>query len=281
MKRLIPLAATTLVTTLATTVVTTLAMTLALLIPATTAQAVPAGGAGANTPGTTARVSSSSVPLGAAIRFTLTGFPAGEVVYVKIDDGQTCSSSSVHGACVVHQQRLDARGSASGTVVLPPDVAAGKHWLRFLASQEVAGGGGGVKGYTARTATFTVTASAPAAEARSTAPATPATTRTTGAAAADPSTAGPLAQAAAVPTAGAILHLSPPKPQATVTVTAQPSAATATSDPAAAPVAAPVAASVAEQGGEDRLPYVGIGGLALLLACAAGLLVRRISQARA
>ncbi len=124
------------------------------------ASAIPDGGAGPNTAGASASASPRSLAAGATIHFTISGFPAGEVVYIKIDDGNFCSDKGVHGACVVHQQRLSGSGSASGSFVLPSDLSAGAHWLRFLASEEMTDASGnylGVKGYTTRKgADFTV-----------------------------------------------------------------------------------------------------------------------------
>jgi len=247
------------------------ATALALLaLLAAPARAIPAGGASADTPGTSATVSPATLPVGGTLRFTVTGFPAGEVVYVKIDDGETCSASAVHGACVVHQQRLDGRGAASGTIVLPSDVGTGRHWLRFLASQQVEGAGGGVKGYTARGhSDFTVTA-ASAASTAGTPSRTPAATATASAAAGITPAAVPTAGAGA-PTAGATLHVDLPKPVATVTVTAR-AEASAISTSAAAPGA---------ERATSRPPYVGIGGLVLLLGLAGVLVARRITAGRA
>lgn len=127
--------------------------------------AIPPGGAKNDTAGTSASVSPRTLAPGARLSFTVSGFPAGETVYIKIDDGQTCSAAATHGGCVYHQQKLSSRGSASGSFALPADLGAGKHWLRFLASQEVKDADGkvlGVKGFTRRGGTdFTVvTASA-------------------------------------------------------------------------------------------------------------------------
>lgn len=117
------------------------------------AGAVPEDGAGPDTPGTSASVSPSTLPAGGTLRFTLSGFPAGEIVSVKIDDGNFCSDKGVHGACVVHQQRVGSGGQVSGSFQIPADLPVGAHWLRFLASAEVTSPDGtylGVKGWTRR-----------------------------------------------------------------------------------------------------------------------------------
>lgn len=137
------------VATLATAVAA-LTISVSVISPAA---AIPDGGAGSNTAGTNASASPRTLTAGATLRFTVSGFPAGEVVYIKIDDGVFCSAKAVHGACVVHQQRLSANGSASGSFVLPSDLKPGRHWLRFLASKEMTDKSGnflGVKGYTTR-----------------------------------------------------------------------------------------------------------------------------------
>ncbi|MQW75271.1 hypothetical protein GHK92_05235 [Nocardioides sp. dk4132] len=130
--------------------------------PSGVAVAIPGGGAGADTPGTSASVSPRQVGAGGVLSFRVSGFPGGETLYVKIDDGQSCSAASVHGACVVHQQAIPASGSVSGSFTVPRDLAPGEHWLRFLASEEVTdatGGYAGTKGYTSRGASdFTVVA---------------------------------------------------------------------------------------------------------------------------
>lgn len=129
---------------------------LALLV-AGPAAAVPPGGPSANTPGTSVALSPTSLKAGDKISFRLRGFPAGETVSVKIDDGQECGQAAVHGACVVYKQRIGS-GSTYGSFRVPKDLKAGSHTLRFLASKVVQGGGGGTKGYTLRSPTFTVVA---------------------------------------------------------------------------------------------------------------------------
>lgn len=129
---------------------------LALLV-AGPAAAVPPGGPSANTPGTSAALSPTSLKAGDKISFRLRGFPAGETVSVKIDDGQECGQAAVHGACVVYKQRISS-GSTYGSFRVPKDLKPGSHTLRFLASKVVKGGGGGTKGYTLRSPSFTIVA---------------------------------------------------------------------------------------------------------------------------
>ncbi len=119
----------------------------------TPAAAIPGDGSGPDTPGTSASVSPRSLRSGSVIQFSVSGFPAGEVLNVKIDDGSFCSQRGVHGACVVHQQRIGSTGSVSGSFVIPGDLPTGSHWLRFLASSEMRAVDGtylGVKGFTRR-----------------------------------------------------------------------------------------------------------------------------------
>lgn len=129
---------------------TTLAVLVCMAVPAS---ALPPGGAGSDTPGTSASVSPKRLAAGAVIRFTISGFPAGETVYIKIDDGSSCSVDAAQGACVYHSQKLSSAGSASGSFTLPADLTPGPHWLRFLASKEILDAQGtfqGTEGYTRR-----------------------------------------------------------------------------------------------------------------------------------
>lgn len=132
---------------------------LALVLPS--AAALPPGGAGDSTEGTSSTVT-GSVEAGGTLSFSLSGFPAGETVSIKIDDGALDGSdNSVSGTGVVHQQKIGANGSVSGSFVLPSYVKPGTHWLRFLASQEIPESqGGGTKGFSNRSPQFTVTGSA-------------------------------------------------------------------------------------------------------------------------
>lgn len=134
------------------------AATLALGLGVGTASALPPGGAKASTPGTSSTVSSSVSEHG-VISFSVSGFPANTVVSVKVDDGNLCPSDAAQGACVVHQQKTDGNGNVSGSFVLP-DVGAGTHTLRFLATGEKHDKDGkylGTEAYSNRSPEFTVT----------------------------------------------------------------------------------------------------------------------------
>lgn len=133
------------------------AASLALGLGMGTASALPPGGAKASTPGTSSTVSSSVTEHG-VISFTLSGFPANTQVSVKVDDGNLCPSDAAQGACVVHQQMSDGNGNVSGSFVLP-DVGAGTHTLRFLATGEKRDKDGkylGTEAYSNRSPEFTV-----------------------------------------------------------------------------------------------------------------------------
>ena len=80
---------------------------LGLLGPAP-ATAVPPGGPSPDTKGTSGTASPRTLRAGDVISFSVAGFPGGETVSVKIDDGDFCSAKGVHGACVVHQQKIAA-----------------------------------------------------------------------------------------------------------------------------------------------------------------------------
>ena len=134
------------------------AASLALGLGMGSASALPPGGAKASTPGTSSTVSSSVTEHG-VISFTLSGFPANTQVSVKVDDGDLCPSDAAQGACVVHQQMSDGNGNVSGSFVLP-DVGAGTHTLRFLATGEKHDKDGkylGTEAYSNRSPEFTVT----------------------------------------------------------------------------------------------------------------------------
>lgn len=135
------------------------AATLALGLGVGTASALPPGGAKASTPGTSSTVSSSVSEHG-VISFSVSGFPANTVVSVKVDDGSLCPSDAAQGACVVHQQMTDGNGNVSGSFILP-DVGAGTHTLRFLATGEKHDKDGkylGTEAYSNRSPEFTVVA---------------------------------------------------------------------------------------------------------------------------
>lgn len=135
-----------------------LTLGLALGLPLA-AQALPPDGPGPETPGTKSRVWPKKVKAGDRLYFEVSGYPANETVYIKIDDGTMCSDTS-HGACVYHTQKLNKKGYAKGSLVVP-NLAPGKHWLRMLATGDVfdskTGEKIGYKGYTRRGGnTFTV-----------------------------------------------------------------------------------------------------------------------------
>ena len=133
------------------------AASLALGLGMGSASALPPGGAKASTPGTSSTVSSSVNEHG-VISFSVSGFPANTVVSVKVDDGNLCPSDAAQGACVVHQQKTDGNGNVSGSFVLP-DVGAGTHTLRFLATGEKRDKDGkylGTEAYSNRSPEFTV-----------------------------------------------------------------------------------------------------------------------------
>lgn len=123
------------------------------------AVALPPGGANPNTPGTSANLSPTSLEAGDKISFRLRGFPAGETVNIKIDDGEECGAAAVHGACVVYKQRI-SKGSTIGSFKVPKDLKKGTHTLRFLATENVEKDGKvvGTKGYTLRSPEFTIVA---------------------------------------------------------------------------------------------------------------------------
>lgn len=109
------------------------AATLALTFDASSiASALPPAGASPDSPGTSSTVSSRSVSAGEPLSFTVTGFPANRQISVKIADGQYCGQGVRYGSCVVTRVQSDARGRASGTIVIPNDLTAGSYWLRFL-----------------------------------------------------------------------------------------------------------------------------------------------------
>lgn len=136
-----------------------LAVALASVIMAGPVQALPPGGAQPNTPGTKSTISPKSVRAGGRVNFTLRGYPGGETVYVKFDDGGSSDGDqSIQGQGVVHQQKIPKSGTVSGSVKIPNDLANGTHWMRYLASETVPGKGS--KGYTNRSPNFTVTGSA-------------------------------------------------------------------------------------------------------------------------
>ncbi|MDO4791120.1 MAG: hypothetical protein Q3999_01390 [Buchananella hordeovulneris] len=271
---------------------------LALLLSLAPAWALPPGGAGDSTEGTDSSVT-PSVQAGGTIGFSLTGFPPGEVVYIKIDDGALAGGdASVQGQGVVHSQVIGPDGTVAGSFVLPSYVPAGQHWLRFLASQPRQGHGGGVIGFTNRSPEFTVLApgSAPAPAAgqagggsaaeggqggnvggAETQPGGQAAQAQTaeGQEAPDQAALGSFGQASPAPSASAS---AAPSAAPTTTQSAAPSAAnSAAAAPAQAAQPAPAAAPAANQ-----FPVVGVVVLALsVLVVGSGLaaiVVRKRNQ---
>lgn len=125
-----------------------------------TAQALPPGGANSvDTPGTSSSVSPGTLQAGDTISFRVSGFPAGEQLYIKVDDGQACPSDAAQGACVVHQQKINSAGVAEGSFVLSKELAEGPHTLRFLATEIVYSSSGqqeGSRGFSNRSPQFTI-----------------------------------------------------------------------------------------------------------------------------
>lgn len=119
------------------------------------ASALPPGGAATvNTPGTSSSVSPDSVEQCGSVSYEVGGFPAGETVNVKIDDGNVSGGDkSVQGQGVVDEQAIGNDGRASGSVEISCDFPTGMHTLRFLAT-----GGPQNKGYSNRSPEFEVTA---------------------------------------------------------------------------------------------------------------------------
>ncbi|MCX7543696.1 hypothetical protein OS128_12350 [Corynebacterium sp. P5848] len=129
----------------------------AFLITLPTAWAVPPGGASPNTPGTSSSVSPTTIEPCESLSYSVSGFPAGETLNIKIDDGAGFDQST-HGTGVVASQVIGSDGSASGSVDIPCSINSGQHWLRFLANEPVSGDGDlGVLGYSHRSDYFTVT----------------------------------------------------------------------------------------------------------------------------
>ncbi|MEU1089831.1 hypothetical protein ABZ401_23925 [Streptomyces sp. NPDC005892] len=80
---------------------------------------------GSTASGTSAIITAgSSTTAGGKVSFRLTGFPAGQQITVKFDDG---------GIIGQWPDGIAADGSFSGTVTVPASAAEGAHWLRFLA----------------------------------------------------------------------------------------------------------------------------------------------------
>ena len=98
------------------------------------ASAVPATGANSNTPGTNSEIGPSVLAPGETLSWSVSGFPAGVPVYVKIDDGSACPATAAQGACVITSSMVAADGTAGGSFALPSSLEEGMHWLRFLAT---------------------------------------------------------------------------------------------------------------------------------------------------
>ena len=131
-----------------------------LFLSITASNALPPGGANTvNAPGTSSTVSPGNLKAGDTLNFTLTGFPANEQVYVKVDNGNACPSDSAQGACVVHQQKSDSNGQVRGSFVLSKQLAEGPHTLRFLSTEIVKDKDGqqiGTKGFSNESPVFTI-----------------------------------------------------------------------------------------------------------------------------
>ncbi|MFT4008874.1 MAG: hypothetical protein QM655_02410 [Nocardioidaceae bacterium] len=258
---------------LAALLTTALAAGLAVAGFTTPARAIPPGGASPDTPGTSATVANRTLQPGAVIHFTVTGFPAGEVVYVKIDDGKFCAKSGVHGACVVHQQRIGSGGRVSGSFVLPDDIRPGSHWLRFLASKEMTDADGnylGVKGYTCRgDADFTIVSGSTSngSSSGSSSSSGPQATSAPSAAGASTDTGPEIVEAGGVLTVPTPSGVPVARPTDPVTAPSPDPAAEAAAEPR------PAAASSSSSSG-GGFPVLGAVVLALLLAASAVLLLR-------
>ncbi|MFT4082352.1 MAG: hypothetical protein QM638_07175 [Nocardioides sp.] len=260
----------------------------ALMMPAA---AIPPGGASNDTPGTSASSSPKTLHAGDTISFRVTGFPAGQVVYVKIDDGKFCAAAATHGACVVHQQVIGSGGSVSGSFVLPSDLKPGKHWLRFLASEPISGAGGGTKGYTARgNSDFTTvaggsddagsdTGSTDTDSATSTETSTASSSATSTVTDSTDST-GAGSAAPSVAAAGSVLEAPAPSGSSSADTSSAGASATASaggasaSETATATDATAVSESSAADDSASHFPVAGTIGVVVLAAIALGLALR-------
>ncbi|MDO4909361.1 MAG: hypothetical protein Q3962_05880 [Corynebacterium sp.] len=145
-----------------------------------TAMALPPGGASSDTPGTSSYVSPTSLKACETLSYSVSGFPAGQIVYIKIDDGSASSGDqSIQGQGVVAQQRIDSSGTAAGSFSLPCDLAPGDHWLRYLAAESSSAGG--TIGYSNRgDSNFTIVSSSNSDDSSSTTTATTTTAASSG-----------------------------------------------------------------------------------------------------
>ncbi|MEU0227318.1 hypothetical protein ABZ177_23585 [Streptomyces sp. NPDC006284] len=87
----------------------------------TTGSSGSAGGSGSSTGTSAAITGGSRVAAGGRVSFRVTGFPAGEQLTVKLDDGE-----------ILGQWTVGSDGSYSGAVTVPSGTSKGGHWLRFL-----------------------------------------------------------------------------------------------------------------------------------------------------
>ena len=229
--------------------------------------AAPEGGASPDTPGTSSSVTPKTLAPGGRITFTIKGFPGGETIYVKIDDGNNCADTT-QGGCVYHQQKIPSSGTVTGSFTLPKSISEGKHWLRFLASKQIFNAAGefqGIEGYTLRKGSDFTVAKASAAKA------------TTGGAA---TTTGPVTEAqpsAQVTQDTATLSLG-----ATTPSTSAGASAGASTVPVSAPVAAPAPVTTVQTISTPRpIPVIGIivlGGAIALAAATLGWVVARTGR---
>lgn len=97
----------------------------------TSATALPPGDASSGAPCANVSVSAKTVQAGQQISFTVSGFPANETVYVKIDDDANYGDSSIQETGAVIQKKVPASGPLKGSFTLPGNIAAGNHWLQF------------------------------------------------------------------------------------------------------------------------------------------------------
>ncbi|MFT4210530.1 MAG: hypothetical protein QM626_01550, partial [Microbacterium sp.] len=201
------------------------ALAVGVALPAT---ALPPGGASSDTPGTSASVSPTTLSACDTISFTVSGFPAGETVYVKIDDGVGYGDTSVQGTGVVYKQAIPASGTVNGSFALPCGITEGSHWLRFLASAYVDASdpSKGTVGYTHAGGTdFTVVAASSGSSGSSGASDSggSSSSGTTGSGSSQNVSEGSVLTVTPGPTVSATVS---PTPSASGTVTAEPTAAT-------------------------------------------------------
>lgn len=268
-----------------------LALLLVGVLWAPSAHALPPDGAGSDTPGTSSRVSPSTVSPGDTIQWSVSGFPAGETLSIKIDDGAGYSNTTVQGSGVVAQATISADGTASGFLRIPDDISAGAHWLRYLASRVVTTGGGGTEGYTNRgNSDFTVVAASSDSTGQGS------TTGSTTGGSSNSSTTGGTSGGSGATTGtdgaatqageGEVLTLDPssvPSTSSSPSVSSDTSATTAAqsdSRGSESTTSAQALASASESSGSS-VPIVGIVGAAVILLLGAGLAVWILRPSRA